>query len=99
MDGISVDASLGIGSWFAFRQTTAGDSAAIAGDVALTQEQVNPALAALREAAIEVVALHNHMRHERPRVVCVHFQERGAPMELARGLHAGLEYAGLVRTR
>lgn len=97
--GIPVDPSLGIGSWFAFRQTAAGDSAVIAGDMALTQRQANRAIQALREARIEVVALQNHMLHEEPRIMYFHFQERGAPMELARGLRSGLAAAGLVRTR
>lgn len=99
VDGIPVPASLGIGSWFAFRETEDGGAAVIAGDMALTQEQVNSAIAALRERGIEVVALHNHMLFDEPRVVFFHFQARGAPGELARGLAAGLEAAGLAGPR
>lgn len=94
VDGIPVPAALGIGSWFAFRQTDDGAGAAIAGDMALTEEQVNPAIGALRAHGIEVVALHNHMLLDRPRIVFFHFQARGAPAELARGLAAGIEAAG-----
>jgi len=95
VDGRSVPATLGIGSWFAFQQTRDGAEAVIAGDMALTEEQVNPAIGALREAGIDVVALHNHMLFDEPRVVFFHFQARGAPDELARGLAAGLRAAGL----
>lgn len=94
VDGQSVPAALGIASWFAFRQTSDGAAAVIAGDMALTGEQVNPAIGALRDAGIDVVALHNHMLFDQPHVVFFHFQARGAPRELARGLAAGLEAAG-----
>lgn len=95
VDGRSVPAALGIGSWFAFQQTGDGVEAVIAGDMALTEEQVNPAIGALREAGIDVVALHNHMLFDEPRVVFFHFQARGATDELASGLAAGLRAAGL----
>lgn len=99
VDGIPVPASLGVGSWFAFRETASGDSAVVTGDMALTQEQVNSAIRALREADIGVVALHNHMLHDEPRVMFFHFQAKGAPGELAEGLRTGLEAAGLVAGR
>ncbi|MBW3661227.1 MAG: DUF1259 domain-containing protein, partial [Gemmatimonadetes bacterium] len=96
VDGIPVPASMGISSWFAFRQTADGEAAVIAGDMALLEDGVNPAVAALREAGIEVVALHNHMLFDEPTVYFFHFQARGAPLELARGLRAGLEAAGIA---
>lgn len=96
VDGIPVPASMGVGSWFAFRETASGDSAVVTGDMALTQDRVNPAIGALRRSGIEVVALHNHMLHDEPRVMFFHFQARGEPAELARGLRAGLAAAGLV---
>lgn len=96
VDRIPVPASMGLGSWFAFRQTASGDAAVITGDMALTEERVNPAIGALREAGIRVVALHNHMLLDRPRVMFFHFQARGDPAELASGLRAGLDAAGLT---
>lgn len=96
VDGIPVPASMGIGSWFAFRQTVDGEAAVIAGDMALLEEGVNPAIAALREAGIEVVALHNHMLFDDPAVYFFHFQARGAQLDPARGLRRGLEAAGIV---
>lgn len=98
VDGVPVDASMGVGSWFAFRETEGGDAAVLTGDMALTEERVNPAVRALLEADIEVVALHNHMLLEEPRVIFFHFQARGAPAELAEGLRAGLEAAGRLGT-
>lgn len=99
VEGIPVPASMGVGSWFAFRETASGDSAVVTGDMALTEEQVNPAVRALRTRGIEIVALHNHMLFDEPRVIFFHFQSRGAPLELAASLRHGLEAAGLVRAR
>lgn len=96
VDGVPAPAALGIGSWFAFRQTGDGAAAVIAGDMALTEEQVNPAIGTLRAHGIEVVALHNHMLFDEPRVIFFHFQARGNPADLAGGLAAGLEAAGLL---
>lgn len=95
VEGMPVPAALGIGSWFAFRETTDGGEAVVTGDFALTEERVNDAVEPLQRAGIGIVAFHNHMLGEEPRVVFFHFQARGEPHELARGLRAGLEAAGL----
>ncbi len=94
--GAAAPAAMGIASWFAFQETVDGSDAVIAGDLALTEEQVNPALRALVRSGIDVVALHNHMLFDRPTVYFFHFQARGDALELARGLRAGLEAAGLA---
>jgi hypothetical protein len=96
MEGHAVPPSMGIGSWFAFRETRDGREAVIAGDMALLEAQVNPAISALREHGIEVVVLHNHMLMEEPRIAFFHFQARGAPEALARGLRAGIDAAARV---
>jgi len=96
VDGIAVPASMGIGSWFAFRESPDGEAAVIAGDMALLEDDLDPAIAALRAEGIEVVALHNHMLLDEPTVYFFHFQARGAPLELARGLRTGLEAARLA---
>ncbi len=94
--GAPVPPSLGIASWFAFKQTEDGREAVIAGDMALREEQVNPAIAALRENGIDVVVLHNHMMGEEPRILFFHFQARGNPVRLAEGLRAGIDAAARV---
>lgn len=96
MNGDLMPPSMGIGSWFAFQETREGGEAVIAGDMALREAQVNPAIAALREHEIDVVVLHNHMLMEQPRIAFFHFQARGAPEALARGLQAGIEAASRI---
>lgn len=97
IDGLPIPPALGIGSWFAFRETRDGDAAVIAGDMALRQTQVNPAIGALRENGVAVVALHNHMLFEEPRIVFFHFQARGQPEALAHALRAGIDAAADAR--
>jgi hypothetical protein len=96
MMGVPVPPALGIASWFAFKQTEDGNEAVIAGDMALREEQVNPAIAALRQNGVEVVVLHNHMMGEEPRIMFFHFQARGNPIRLAEGLRAGIDAAARV---
>jgi Domain of Unknown Function (DUF1259) len=38
------------------------------GDLALTQEEVNPVLSALLQHGFEVTAVHNHFFYEAPRL-------------------------------
>lgn len=99
VERIGVTAASGVGSWFAFRETDSGNAAVVTGDMALTEEQVNPAIRALRASDIDVVTLHNHMLFERPRVMFFHFQARGSPLQLADGLRAGIDAAGLTADR
>lgn len=84
---------MGVSSWFAFQETEDGRAAVIAGDMSLLEAQVNPAVAALKRNGIDVVALHNHMIEEQPRIMFFHFQARGEPTALARGLRAGIDAA------
>ena len=66
-NGMSVPPSMGTGIGINF-QPTGGGKAAIAGDFVVTAEELNPMITALRENAIEVVAVHNHMLQEQPRL-------------------------------
>jgi hypothetical protein len=89
MGGISFGATMGLTTWMAF---AGSDSlAAVAGDFAMTAEEVQPVLRALRKAGINIVALHNHMIGESPAIYFTHFWGKGSPRDLARGLRAALD--------
>lgn len=60
---------------FGFEKTDSGT--AVMGELALLQEEVNPVIDELRKGNLEVSALHNHMLHEEPRIMYVHFQGIG----------------------
>lgn len=86
--GARIDARMGLNTWAAFAGTDA--DAVVAGDVAMTAAEVTPVLKALREAGIQIVALHNHMTTGPP-VFFVHYFARGDAAALARGVRAALD--------
>jgi Domain of Unknown Function (DUF1259) len=79
-------------------QSAVGGKAAIAGDLVLTANEVNPTIAALRENRIEVVAIHSHMLDEQPRLFFVHFWANDDAIKLATGLRSALEKMAVAKT-
>jgi hypothetical protein len=65
--GITIPPSMGVATAINF-QPTGGGKAAITGDFVLLGSEVNPVIKALRDNAIQVTALHNHMLTEQPRL-------------------------------
>ncbi|MEV5508657.1 LppY/LpqO family protein [Streptomyces orinoci] len=65
--------------------------AAVNGDFAMTADQVNSVIKALRSHGLEIIELHNHMLHEQPRLFYAHFWATGDASTLARALRAGLD--------
>lgn len=90
--GVTVSAFLGFNTWAAFQGTP--DKAAVAGDFAMLEDEVEPVLKALVENGIEVVALHNHMVHEKPKIFFLHYWGTGNAEQLAKGLKAALNQTG-----
>ncbi|WP_210364025.1 DUF1259 domain-containing protein [Bacillus sp. REN3] len=54
-----------------------GTGTAVMGELALLEEEVNPVIDELRKGRLEISAVHNHMLHEQPRIMYVHFQGIG----------------------
>jgi len=72
-------------------QPTGGGKAAITGDFVLTGDEVNPVIRELRQAGIEITALHSHMLDEQPRLLFMHFWANDDAIKLAKGLRAALD--------
>ena len=89
---VPVSTFLGFNTWAAFQGTP--DKAAVAGDFTMLENEVEPVLKALIENGIEVVALHNHMVHEQPRIFFLHYWGIGNAEQLAKGLRAALNQTG-----
>jgi len=92
----SVSTFLGFNTWAAWQGTS--DRAAVAGDFAMLENEVGPVIKALIENGIEVVAVHNHMVHEEPRIFFLHYWGVGPAENLARGLKAALDKTGKEKT-
>jgi hypothetical protein len=90
--GAEMTAAIGLNSWASF--AGAMDRAHVAGDIAMLEPEVNPVIAALRQHRLEVVALHNHMLGEEPRILFLHYLGMGPAAELAQGFRAALDELG-----
>ena len=66
---------MGLNTWAAF----AGDDedAVVAGDVAMLAAEVTPVLKAMRDAGLQIVAIHHHMTTGQPTVFFLHYWGRG----------------------
>jgi hypothetical protein len=89
---VTVTSFLGFNTWAAFQGTP--EHAAVAGDFTMLEDEVAPVIKALVEHGIEVVAVHNHMVHEKPRVFFLHYWGVGNAEQLAKGLRAALDQTG-----
>ena len=90
--GAAINARMGLNTWAAFVGTQ--EDAAIAGDVAMLENEVTPVLKALRNNALQVVAIHHHMTGDRPVVIFLHYWGRGPAEKLATGFKAALDELG-----
>ncbi len=90
--GATVNARMGLNTWAAFVGTN-GD-AAVAGDIAMLESEVNPVLKALRSNGLDVVAIHHHMINTQPMIIFLHYWGRGPADKLATGFKAAVDKLG-----
>ncbi len=64
------------------------------GDVAMVRHEIDGVVDALRAGGIEVVALHNHMTAENPRLFFLHLQGKGSVASLARTFRKAIDACG-----
>jgi hypothetical protein len=89
MGGYEVGNAMGVNTWAAF--IGSDDLAVVDGDFAMYESEVQNVLKALRHTGINIVAIHNHMIMEQPRVIFLHFWGVGKTTDLAKGLKAAME--------
>jgi hypothetical protein len=87
--GAAINSRMGLNTWAAFYGTN--EDAAIAGDVAMLDEEVTPTLKALRSHGLDVVAIHHHMIGTTPAIIFLHYWGRGPADKLAAGFKAALD--------
>lgn len=89
MHGKSAGNQMGVNTWAAFAGTD--ETAFVDGDFAMLESEVQPVLKALRKAGINIVAIHNHMTHEEPQYIFLHYWGKGPATALAKGLRSALD--------
>jgi len=87
--GATINARMGLNTWAAFVGTN--DDAAVAGDIAMLESEVQPTLKVLREHGLDVVAIHHHMINSQPVIIFLHYWGRGPGAKLATGFKAALD--------
>jgi Domain of Unknown Function (DUF1259) len=85
---VAIKPALALVAWAAFIKS--GDTAVTYGDLVLLEEEVNTVISKLEENGLELSALHNHLLHETPRVMYIHFVGRGNEVDLAKGIREAL---------
>ena len=93
--GVRLTPPMGLTSWAAF--AGGDDRAVVDGDFAMLESELQGVLKALRGAGINVVAIHQHMAGESPRIIFLHYWGVGRTEELAKGLRSALDRTGNSR--
>lgn len=88
MQGHTVGESMGVNTWAAFAGSD--DESVVDGDFAVLESELQDVLKALRHANIDIVAIHQHMIHEEPRIIFLHYLGIGKASDLANGLKEAL---------
>ncbi len=89
MGGHEVGNAMGINTWAAF--VGSDQQAVVDGDFVMLEKELQSVLKTLRSAGINVVAIHNHIETESPRIVFLHYWGVGSTTDLAKGLKAALD--------
>ena len=93
MHGVNIDKDMGVNTWAAFAGSD--DNAVVDGDFAVTEDELQPVLKSLLMNKINIVAIHQHMTHEEPRILFFHYWGRGRAKEMAENIKSAFFIAGL----
>ena len=89
MHDTDIGNTMGVNTWAAF--AGADQKAVVDGDFAMIEPELQNVLKALRGAGINIVAIHQHMTGESPRIMFLHYWGIGPTEALAKGLKAALD--------
>jgi hypothetical protein len=89
MHDATIGNQMGVNTWGTFAGSD--DTAIVDGDFAMHESELQSVLRTLRKAGINVVAIHQHMTGERPRMMFLHYWGIAPANDLAKGLRAALD--------
>src|SRR6266446_7165902 len=67
MHGVNIGKDMGVNTWAAFAGSD--DNAVVDGDFAVTEDELQPVLKSLLKDKINIVAIHQHITQEEPRIM------------------------------
>jgi hypothetical protein len=89
MHNVTLGNQMGVNTWGTFAGTE--DKAVVDGDFAMHESELQNVLKTLRKAGINVVAIHQHMTGEQPRIMFLHYWGVAPANDLAKGLRSALD--------
>jgi hypothetical protein len=89
MGGHRMGKAMGVNTWAALAGSD--DKAAIDGDFAMQESELQAVLKSLRKSGISIVAIHQHMTGEQPRVLFLHYWGVGKAEDLASAVVGALK--------
>jgi Domain of Unknown Function (DUF1259) len=95
MHDVTIDKDMGVNTWAAFGGSD--ENALVDGDFAVTEDELQPVLKSLLKDKINIVAIHQHMTHEEPRIMFFHYWGRGRAKDLANAVKGGFLVGGLLK--
>jgi Domain of Unknown Function (DUF1259) len=95
MHGTNIGKDMGVNTWAAFGGSD--DNAVVDGDFAVIEEELQPVLKSLLKDKINIVAIHQHMTHEEPRIMFFHYWGRGSAKDLANAIKGAFLVGGLLK--
>jgi hypothetical protein len=87
--GHPIGNQMGVNTWAAFAGSD--ERALVDGDFAMLTSELQNVLKTLRRAGINIVAIHNHMTHEQPQYVFLHYWGTGRAADLAKAVKAAAD--------
>jgi hypothetical protein len=88
MYGLTAGDAMGANTWAGFAGND--QQAVVDGDFAVLENELQPVLKSLRRAGIYIVAIHQHMTGEEPRLMFLHYWGQGNAQELAKAVRAAI---------
>ena len=89
MHGIDVGNEMGVNTWAAFAGSD--QQAVVDGDFAMLESELQTVLKTMRASGINIVAIHQHMTQETPRIMFLHYWGKGQAVDLARAVKKAVD--------
>jgi len=89
MHDIEIGNQMGVNTWGTFAGSD--EKAVVDGDFAMREDELQNVLKALRKGGITIVAIHQHMVGEQPRIIFLHYWGIAPAGDLAKGLRSALD--------
>ena len=96
VNGTPIAPGLALGSWAAF--SAIENKTWVMGDLVVLQSELAPVVGKLQSSGFEIMAIHNHLIDESPRVMYIHYMGQGDAEQLASALKGALEQTGTPLT-